>query len=91
MNFTEISMKIDKKTAYVRKSWKVSKTDALGFQLFFAQKSIRLRFKRLHVNHLNKKRWYYRVWCIEVSYKTVSLLIWQSLHLCIIVPAFSLK
>ena len=24
-------------------------------------------FKRLHVNHLNKKRWYYLVWCIEVS------------------------
>ena len=30
----------------------MSKTAALGFQLVFAQKSIRLRFKRLHVNHL---------------------------------------
>ena len=39
----------------------VSKTAALGFQLFFAQKSIRLRFERLHVNHLNKKTWYRQV------------------------------
>ena len=67
MHFTEISMEIYKKTAYGRKSWKVFKTAALGFQLFVAQKSNRLRFKRLHVNHLNKKKWYYRVWCIEVS------------------------
>ena len=55
MHFTEISSKIYKKTAYGWKLWKVSKTAALGFQLFFAQNSIRLRFKRLHVNHLNKK------------------------------------
>ena len=67
MHFTEISIKIYKKTAYGRKSRKVTKTAALGFQLFFAQKSIQLQFKRLHVNHLNKKRWYYRVWYIEVS------------------------
>ena len=33
----------------------MSKTAALGFQLFFTQKSIRLRFKRLHVNHLTFK------------------------------------
>ena len=36
MHFTEISIKIYKKTAYGRKSWKVSKTAALDFQLFFA-------------------------------------------------------
>ena len=55
MHFTEISIKIYKNTAYGRKSWKVTKIAALGFQLFIAQKSIRLRFTRLHVNHLNKK------------------------------------